>query len=176
MSRKGGGLPDIEDATFLACLDPLAGTLAATAPRYGLGGAADPPRAPVQPVPFQARSPANRAPNAARGEMMLPQRSADTPALPSLAAWRTQADEEYAELRAVDHLLAASDAELAAAWQTYPRQILGFLERISRMRQRRAAQDQAMATILARIHTTMLQAAAEAPPSEPVQRQRPTLV
>jgi len=177
MSKKIGSLPDIEDATFLACLDPLAETLAAGLPWNEFAGPGEQSRAAGQTAAFPPKPGPDRTSGAAYDDPTPPLASGALSQLPSLAAWRSQADEEFAEFRAVDRFLAATDAEIAAAWQTYPRQLLGFLERISRMQQRRALQDQAMAMMMARVHATLLQAAAQPPqPTGAVRRQWPSLV
>ena len=165
MSKKPVSLPNIEDVTFLAYLDPLAEALG-PAPGYdpGLG---------MEDLPWPELAP-NRLPSGPgwapsqeppampiRGER--PRASAACSATPpSLAAWRSQADEEFADLRAVAVFLAKTDAELATMVQAHPRQVLGFMERISRIQQRRAAQSENLAALMTRVHGVMLRAATDA--------------
>lgn len=157
MSRKASSLPDIEDATFLACLDPLAETLAASATWDERVAGTTPALAAPNTGPSSPRLAATVDSIADESPALL--------ALPSLAAWRSQADEAFAEFWAIRRFVAVTDAELATAVQTYRPQIIGFLERISRMQQQRAAQDRAIAAVIARLHAAMLRAAsaAEAP-------------
>jgi hypothetical protein len=73
--------------------------------------------------------------------------------------------------------VARSDAELAAAVAAHPREMLGFVARLSRLQQRRAAQQQAMAALLERMHQAMLRAASASRPAVPDgSRSRPRIV
>ena len=93
--------------------------------------------------------------NAVAGDGGIRPVAAPTPQ--ALAEWRSLADQEFAEFCAIELFLAKSDAELSAAVAAYPRQVLGFLERITRLEDRRALQQQAMTELLARMQMALMQ-------------------
>ncbi|MGA3401122.1 MAG: hypothetical protein ABSC95_18050 [Acetobacteraceae bacterium] len=165
MSRKPAALPHIEDATFAACLAPLAEALMSHADAEIRSHTAD--RAPTEPQPVPAGSadrgypgPVHRLRNAgAAGDAGIAPGSAGVSPTPqALAEWRLVADQEFATFCTIELFLAKSDAELSAAVLAYPRQIVGFLERIARMEHRRALQHQAMIELMTRIQMAMMEA------------------
>lgn len=171
MSKKPAALPDIEDATFAACLDPLAEALVAGAAEDAADRVANPDWPPPDP-PRMARLGDPRSMPSAQGDLADPLepyrlrnavagdggiRPVAAPTPQALAEWRSLADQEFAEFCAIELFLAKSDAELSAAVAAYPRQVLGFLERITRLEDRRALQQQAMTELLARMQMALMQ-------------------
>lgn len=172
MSKKAAALPHIEDATFAACLAPLAGSLVAGAGNNASGNGADgngadgEEHAPAvgQRVPpgvaefaDQASTQPWHATGTAGAAHLQPGATASRSTRQALAAWRSLADQEFAEFCAIDQFLAKSDAELAAAVLHYPRQVRGFLARLMRIEHRRTAQQQTMTDLIARIEMALIQ-------------------
>ena len=182
MSKKPAALPHIEDATFAACLAPLAGSLVAGAGNGASGngasgngasgngadgnGADGEEHAPAvgQRVPpgvaefaDQASTQPWHATGTAGAAHLQPGATASRSTRQALAAWRSLADQEFAEFCAIDQFLAKSDAELAAAVLHYPRQVRGFLARLMRIEHRRTAQQQTMTDLIARIEMALIQ-------------------
>jgi len=156
MSRKAAELPDIEDTAFAACLAPLSDGL----PRLPETSSDDFCRATLTQdlAPPSAGERCFSVPGT-RPEAPPPLNLEDTEAIPlNLAEWRSVADQEYAEFRVIQSFLAKTDAELMAAAQAYPRQILGLLARVSRLQLRRAAQHETAALLVGRLHAAMLKA------------------
>lgn len=69
----------------------------------------------------------------------------------SLAAWRTEADADYAMLHMIAQFNAKTDAELAAAAAAFPRQVGGMRDRLTRMEARLAQRQDAVTALLDRL-------------------------
>ncbi len=165
MSKKPLAQPHIEDATFAACLAPLAVAWIANADAeirsHGSDwGPPDPPRIASRPADLTHRGPAHRLRNdgAVGDACILPGATGVSPTPQALAEWRSLADQEFAAFCTIESFLAKTDAELADAALAYPRQIAGFLERMTRMENRRSLQHQVTIELMARLQMAMIEA------------------
>ena len=147
MSKKSFELPNIEDATLRACLAPLMDALHAAAemthPDHATAGRE--PRRSAGPVGLNDNpAPTERA-NPAGG-------------VASAADQRSIEAEDAGVFRTIELFLAMTEAELNEAAATFPRQVGGTLERISRIKRRLAAQYDTVTTVAALLERALARA------------------
>ena len=155
MTRRPPELPNIEDATLLACLAPLMEAMharvepavAALAIDLSAERSAKPRLAP-------AGSPAGSNDNPAPGDRP----SVDTPG--TRAEWRSLADDDFGAFRTIELFLAMTDAELETAAAEFPRQIGGTIARIGRIKRRLSKQYDTVTTVTALLERAVARAAA----------------
>ena len=155
MIRKPPALPDIEDATLRACLAPLMDATNAGGDMAGRTPLSDPISRPSRPRHLPSGSNDNPAP-LPDAVHTLNRASSGTPR--TLAAWRAQADDEFAAFRMIELFLAMTDAELLTAVTDFPRQIGGTIARLARIKRRLAAHYDTVTTVVALLERAMARA------------------
>ena len=137
MSRKPPELPNIEDATLVACLAPLMGAMHA-------GSEPGPTRTAETraEAPIHDRLGSNDNKRQAVG-------SRDQRPPEDLDAWRSRADDDFGMFRVIERFLSMTDAELDGAAAAFPKQIGATAVRISGLKRRLADQYDRVTIVLA---------------------------
>ena len=160
MNKKPPELPNIEDATLLACLAPLMEAMHA-------GGDAMAIHPPLpNPAPRPPRMPAGLPAGSNDNPSPRPEATGtidrQDPATPKTRAeWRSLADDEFGAFRMIELFLTMSDAELLIAAADFPKQIGGTVARIARIKRRLAAQYDLATTAVALLERALARAAAD---------------
>ncbi len=147
MSKKSVELPNIEDATLRACLAPLVGALHAS------GETTRPAGATVDRKREQSGTPVglNDNPLPAEGATLVDD-------IPSVPDRRSTEEEDAGVFRTIELFLAMTEAELNEAAATFPRQVGGTLERISRIKRRLATQYDIVTTAASLLERALVRA------------------
>ena len=157
MNKKPPELPNIEDAALKACLAPLLEAMTNAEPAAPAVNANDakfsdddrpnPGLADIVPTNTQGQLVTDVQPHPAiSNDNPLPSpglassNDRELPETPkTLAEWRLLADDDFGAFRMIDHFLGMTDAELETAAAEFPRQIVGTMTRIAKIKRRLAA-------------------------------------
>ena len=150
MNKRPPELPNIEDATLLACLAPLMEAMHARAEQATPAPLVDlPVERSAEPRDFAAGSNDNPPP--------VDQQSEDMPG--TRAEWRSLADDDFGAFRTMELFLAMTDAELETAAAEFPRQIGGTIARIGRIKRRLSKQYDTVTIVTALLERAMARTA-----------------
>jgi hypothetical protein len=174
MTKKPPTLPNIEDATLVACLAPLVDAMNANVDTVApVTQAAAPVSIPTAHLPGLPHGPSISNDNPVPAADSTAARVHECCVLPrTLAEWRSLADDDFGAFRMIEHFLGMTDTELETVAAEFPRQIAGTVGRILRLKKRLAARYDAVTsvvTLLERaISRTTEQSAIEQPEPMPL--------